>query len=69
VFHHRLIGHGAISRKFTDANPDGGLVENINVVGETVEVVGWARLRDDETLTEYRFLCSGLTGQTIARFH
>lgn len=41
--------------RITDANPDGGLVENINVVGETVEVVGWARLRDDEPLQNIAF--------------
>jgi hypothetical protein len=37
-------------RRRGNAKFDGGLIENINVVGETVEVVGWARLRDDEPL-------------------
>ena len=34
--------------RITDTNPQGGVVENINRTGETLEITGWARLRDDE---------------------
>lgn len=36
--------------RITDANPDGGLIENINVINDTIEITGWARLRDDEPM-------------------
>jgi hypothetical protein len=42
-------------RRRGNAKFDGGLIENVNVVGETVEVVGWARLRDDEPLQNIAF--------------
>lgn len=34
--------------RITDTNPHGGIVESINQTGETIEITGWARLRDDE---------------------
>jgi hypothetical protein len=34
--------------RITDTNPHGGIVESINRTGETLEITGWARLRDDE---------------------
>lgn len=34
--------------RITDINAHGGVVESINIVGETLEITGWARLRDDE---------------------
>lgn len=36
--------------RITDANPEGGLIENINVINDTIEITGWARLRDDEPM-------------------
>lgn len=34
--------------RITDTNPYGGLIESINISGETLEITGWARIRDDE---------------------
>lgn len=34
--------------RITDTNAHGGVVENINRAGETLEIIGWTRLRDDE---------------------
>jgi hypothetical protein len=41
--------------RITDANAHGGVVESINVVGETIEITGWVRLRDDEPIQGISF--------------
>ena len=36
--------------RITGPSADGGLIESVNVAGNTVEITGWARLRDDEPI-------------------